>query len=81
MKEFAFLVLITALVTNAQLPASLESKSDAERIASARKLVQSLLRKTQRCSTIQLRQVASSGFSGLAPMDGLVFRVSWNYPR
>jgi hypothetical protein len=35
MKKFAFLVLITAIVTNAQMPASPESKSDAEKIASA----------------------------------------------
>jgi hypothetical protein len=35
MKELAFLVLITAIVTNAQMPASPESKSDAEKITSA----------------------------------------------
>ena len=35
MKKFAFLVLITAIVTNAQMPASPKSKSDAEKIASA----------------------------------------------
>ena len=35
MKTFAFLVLITAIVTNAQMPASPKSKSDAEKIASA----------------------------------------------
>ena len=35
MKKFAFLVLITAIVTNAQMPASPKAKSDAEKIASA----------------------------------------------
>jgi hypothetical protein len=35
MKKSAFLVLITAIVTNAQMPASPESNSDAERITSA----------------------------------------------
>jgi len=35
MKELAFLVVITAIVTNAQMPASPESKSDAEKITSA----------------------------------------------
>jgi hypothetical protein len=35
MKTVAFLVLITAVVTHAQTPASRESKSDAEKIASA----------------------------------------------
>jgi hypothetical protein len=30
---------------------------------------------TQPCLTIQLRRVASSGFSGLAPKDGPVFQV------
>jgi len=35
MKKFAFLVLITAVVTYAQIPASRKSKSDAEKIASA----------------------------------------------
>jgi hypothetical protein len=35
MKKFAFLVLITAIVTNAQMPTSPESKSDAEKMASA----------------------------------------------
>src|SRR6201988_1449986 len=35
MKKFAFLVLITAVVTYAQGPPSGKSKSDAEKIASA----------------------------------------------
>jgi hypothetical protein len=35
MKKFAFLVLITAVVTYGQMPASGKSKSDAEKIASA----------------------------------------------
>jgi hypothetical protein len=35
MKKFAFLVLITAVVTYGQTPASHKSKSDAEKIASA----------------------------------------------
>jgi hypothetical protein len=37
MKKFAFLVLITAIVTNAQMPSSPKSKSDAQedRIRSA----------------------------------------------
>jgi hypothetical protein len=35
MTELAFLVLITAIVTNAQMPAPPESKSDAEKITSA----------------------------------------------
>jgi hypothetical protein len=35
MKEVVFLVLITAVVTYAQAPASHKSKSDAEKIASA----------------------------------------------
>jgi hypothetical protein len=35
MKKFAFLVLITAIVTYAKIPASPKSKSDAEKIASA----------------------------------------------
>ena len=75
MKTVAFLVLITAVVTYAQTPASPKPKSDAEKIASALQAVQSLLRKTQPCSTSQLRPVASTGFSGPAPMGGPVFRV------
>jgi len=35
MKKFAFLLLFTAAVTSAQMPASRKSKSDAEKIASA----------------------------------------------
>ncbi len=35
MKKFAFLLLFTAVVTSAQMPASRELKSDAEKIASA----------------------------------------------
>src|SRR5580704_15494904 len=35
MKKFAFLLLITAVVTHAQAPPSGKSKSDAEKIASA----------------------------------------------
>jgi hypothetical protein len=35
MKKFAFLLLITAVVTYGQMPASGKSKSDAEKIASA----------------------------------------------
>ncbi len=35
MKKFAFLLLFTAVVTSAQMPASRKSKSDAEKIASA----------------------------------------------
>jgi hypothetical protein len=35
MKKFAFVLLITAVVTYAQTPASPKSKSDAEKIASA----------------------------------------------
>jgi hypothetical protein len=35
MKKFAFLVLITTVVTYAQMPASSKSKSDGEKIASA----------------------------------------------
>jgi hypothetical protein len=35
MKKFAFLVLITAIVAHAQMPASPKSKSDAEKIAAA----------------------------------------------
>ena len=35
MKKFAFLLLFTAAVTSAQMPASRESKPDAEKIASA----------------------------------------------
>ena len=35
MKKFAFLLLFTAVVTSAQMPASRELKSDAEKITSA----------------------------------------------
>jgi hypothetical protein len=35
MKKFAFLLLFTAVVTSAQMPAARKSKSDAEKIASA----------------------------------------------
>src|ERR1700675_4622851 len=75
LKKFAFVLLITAVVTCAQAPASPKSKSDAEKIASARKQVQSLLRETQPCSTIQNRPAASSGFCGPAAMGGPVFRA------
>ena len=36
MKKFAFLLLFTAAVTSAQMPASRKSKSDTEKIASAK---------------------------------------------
>ena len=35
MKKFAFLLLFTAAVTSAQMPAARKSKPDAEKIASA----------------------------------------------
>ena len=35
MRKFAFLLLFTAAVTFAQMPASRKSKSDAEKVASA----------------------------------------------
>ena len=76
MKKFAFLLLITAVVTYGQTPAPPKPKSDAEKIASAMgALVRSLLRKTRPCSTGQARPAATSGFSGLEPTGGPVFRA------
>src|ERR1700730_15346423 len=52
MKKVAFVLLVTAVVTYAQTPASPKSKSDAEKIASAQQAGPQF-RKTQPCSTIQ----------------------------
>src|ERR1700681_4298114 len=75
MKKVAFVLLITAVVTYAQTPASPKSKSDAEKIASAQQADPQFVTQTQPCSTIQLRPAASTGFSGPAPMSGPVFRA------
>ena len=75
MKKFAFLVLITAVVTYAQAPPSGKSKSDAEKIASAMRAGPKFVTQNATCSTGRLRPAASSAFSGLAPPRGPAFQV------
>jgi hypothetical protein len=80
MKKFAFLLLITAVVTYGQTPAPPKPKSDAEKIASAMGAGPKFVTQNATVSTGQARPAATSGFSGLGPTGGPVFRVFLKRP-
>ena len=75
MKKFAFLLLITAVVTYGQTPAPPKPKSDAEKIASAMGAGPKFV--TQNATVLDWPSSPGGDFrfSGLEPTGGPVFRV------